>query len=305
MSMTEWTTPPYADPARFQERDLTLGTGDRVVPGTLTLPLTKSRVGAVLLPGGGPFDRDETSGPNKPLKDLAWGLATAGVAVLRFDKITHTRLDVMNEPGFTMYDEYVPHTIAGIQALRDHVDQVFVIGHSMGGKVAPRIAAEEPTVAGIVIMAGDTQPMHHAAVRVMRYLATTNPEAVPAGTVEQFERQAVVVDSPDLSADTPAADLPFGMPGAYWLDLRDYDPVTTAAKLDVPILVLQGGRDYQVTVADDLPAWRNGLADATVKVIEADNHLFFRGTGPSTPADYATAQHVDPEVLTTMLDWLP
>ncbi|WP_406051967.1 alpha/beta hydrolase [Kribbella sp. NBC_00889] len=303
--MTEWTTPPYADPTRFEEHDVTLGSGDRTVPGTLSLPRITSRVGVVLLSGSGPFDRDESSGPNKPLKDLAWGLASAGVAVLRFDKITHTRPDVMNEPGFTPYDEYVPHAIAAAQVLREQVDEVFVVGHSMGGKAAPRIAAEDPSIAGLVIMAADTQPMHEAAVRVMSYLATTNPEAIPPGTVELFQRQAAAVAGPDLSADTPATDLPFGMPGAYWLDLRDYDPVVTAAKLDVPILVVQGGRDYQVTVADDLPGWREGLSDATIKVIDADNHLFFSGTGPSTLNDYAIAQHVDPAALAAILDWLP
>ena len=73
----------------------------------------------------------------------------------------------------------------------------------------------------------------------------------------------------------------------------------------VPKLILQGGRDYQVTVADDLPAWREALPTATIKILEADNHLFFPGTGPSTLADYQAAQHVDPEALTTILDWLP
>jgi uncharacterized protein len=108
----------------------------------------------------------------------------------------------------------------------------------MGGKVAPKIAAEEPAVAGLVIMAGDTQPMQHAAVRVMSYLAT-NPEAVPPEVIEQFMRQAAVVDIPDLSPDTPSSDLPFGMPASFWL-----------------------------------------------------------------PADYETAQHVDPEALTTITTWM-
>jgi pimeloyl-ACP methyl ester carboxylesterase len=95
------------------------------------------------------------------------------------------------------------------------------------------------------------------------------------------------------------------MPASFWLDLRTYDPVATAAKLDVPILVLQGGRDYQVTVADDLPAWRDGVPDATIRILDADNHLFFAGTGPSTPADYQVQGHLDPEVVTTILAWLP
>ncbi|WP_329002354.1 lysophospholipase [Kribbella sp. NBC_00709] len=299
-----WTPPPYAEPATFTEQDITLDADGRTVPGTLSLPSDPS-VGVVLLAGGGPFDRDGTSGPNKPLKDLAWGLATRGIAVLRFDKVTANRPEAMAEPGYTMTSEYVPHGIAAVHALAEHVDQVFLVGHSMGGKAAPKIAAEEPLVAGLVIMAGDTQPMHHAAVRVMKYLATTSPEIVPPETVAAFERQAAVVDSPGLSADTPPTDLPFGMPASFWLDLREYDPVATAAKLDVPILVLQGGRDYQVTVADDLPAWRDGLPDATIEIVAADNHVFFPGTGQSTMADYQVPGHVDPAVVTTILDWLP
>ena len=300
--MTAWTPPPYADPTAFTEQEIVLEAADQTVPGTITLPSEPPSIGVVLLAGGGPFDRDETAGPNKPLKDLAWGLATQGIAVLRFDKLTANRPEAMATPGYTMTAEYVPHAIAAVRALAEHVDRVFIVGHSMGGKVAPKIAAEEPLVAGLVIMAGDTQPMHHSAVRVISYLARTG--AVPPETVEVFKQQAAVVDGPDLSSASPA-DLPFGMPASFWLDLREYDAVATAAKLDIPILVLQGGRDYQVTVANDLPGWRDGLPDATIKIIDADNHLFFAGSGPSTPADYQTAQHVDPEALTAIVDWLP
>ncbi|MFI5697059.1 alpha/beta hydrolase family protein [Kribbella sp. NPDC051586] len=296
-----WTPPPYADPTAFTEQDLVLDAAGRTVPGTLTLPSEPS-IGVVLLAGGGPFDRDETSGPNKPLKDLAWGLATQGIAVLRFDKLTANRPEAMTEPGYTMTSEYVPHGICAVRALAEHVDQVFLVGHSMGGKVAPKIAAAEPLVAGLVIMAGDTQPMHHAAVRVMTYLAETG--AVPPEAIEVFKHQAAVVDGPDLSSASPA-DLPFGMPASFWLDLREYDAVATAAKLDLPILVLQGGRDYQVTVADDLPGWRDGLPNATVRILDADNHVFFPGAGPSTMADYQAPGHVDPEALAAILTWLP
>jgi uncharacterized protein len=296
-----WTPPPYADPATFTEQDLTLDADGRTVPGTLTLPARPTGQGVVLLAGAGPFDRDGTTGPNKPVKDLAWGLATQGVAVLRFDKSTANRPEAMTEPGYTMTSEYVPHTIAAVHALKPHVDKVFLVGHSMGGKVAPKIAAEEPLVAGVVIMAGDTQPMQYSAVRVMRHLEETGE--VPPGTAEVFERQAAVVDSPDLSDETTG--LPFGLPASFWLDLRAYDAVATAAKLDVPILVLQGGRDYQITVADDLPGWRDGVPEATIKVLDADNHYFFPGTGPSTMADYQIPGHVDPAVVTTITDWLP
>ncbi|MFB4265711.1 alpha/beta fold hydrolase [Nonomuraea sp. GTA35] len=307
-----WEPPPYADPERFSEQDVTVADDAHAVPGTLSLPRGEGPwPGVVLLSGGGPFDRDETSGPNKPLKDLAWGLASRGVAVLRFDKVTYAHREMVTAPGFTMTGEYVPSAVAAVRLLRGlpEVDpaRVFVVGHSMGGKVAPRVAVAEESVAGLVIMAGDTQPMHRSAVRVVRYLASVSPGAVPEAAVEGIIEQAAMVDSPALSPSTPAAALPFGLPASYWLDLRDYDPVATAAALNKPMLILQGGRDYQVTVADDLSGWRTGLAhrpDVTIRVYDADNHLFFPGEGVSTPEEYEVAQHVDPAVVEDIAKWL-
>ncbi|WP_326770415.1 alpha/beta hydrolase family protein [Streptomyces sp. NBC_01591] len=304
--------PPYAEPGRFSERQVTVGTGPLAVPGTVSVPRGQTPgPGVVLLAGGGPFDRDETNGPNKPLKDLAWGLASRGITVLRFDKATYAHRDVAAASDLTMTQEYVPHAVDAVDLLRRHrsvdPERVFVLGHSMGGKVAPAVAAAAPAVAGLVIMAGDTQPMHHAAVRVVSYLATVVPDQVPPAVIETFQRQATLVDSAELTPSTPAVDLPFGLPAPYWLELRDYDPVAIAAGLGKPMLILQGGRDYQVTVADDLVRWQAGLADrpeADIRVHEADNHLFFPGTGPSTPAEYGTPQHVDPAVIADITDWL-
>jgi hypothetical protein len=265
----------------------------------------------VLLAGGGPFDRDESTGPNKPLKDLAWGLASRGVAVARFDKITHVYPATATEPGFTMVEEYLPHAIAAVRLLQQQpgVDptRVFVAGHSAGGRSAPRVAAADASVAGLVILAGDTVPLSRAAVRTARHLATATPGPAADAAVASLTRQAALVERPDLDPDTPAADLLFGWPASYWLDLRDYDQVATAATLARPILILQGGRDYQVTAADDLVRWRAGLAhrpDVAFRVYDADDHLFFRGDGPSTASDYAIPQHVDPAVVADIAGWL-
>ncbi len=313
-STASWEPPTYADLSAFTESEVTIGTGGLAVRGTLSIPLAPGRHPAVvLLSGSGPLDRDETIGPNKPLKDLAWGLATRGIAVARFDKVTFAHpSEVKRDRSFTAADEYLPHALAALRLLRAHpaidVTRVFVLGHSLGGTMAPLVAKDDGAVAGLVILAGGAQPLHWSAVRQVRYLASLDPATAPAAQpgIDALEAQARKVDSPDLSPETADTELPFGTPAPYWLFLRSYDPVATGTGLGKPMLIVQGGRDYQTTVADDLTRWQEGLdhrPDVKFQIYPANNHFFFTGTGPSNPAELATAQHVDPHVIVDITEW--
>jgi fermentation-respiration switch protein FrsA (DUF1100 family) len=151
--------------------------------------------------------------------------------------------------------------------------------------------------------------MHWAAVRQVSYLASLDPATAESSRpgIDAMTAQAEMVDNADLSPQTPDAELPFGVPAPYWLDLRGYDPVAAAARLEKPMLILQGGRDYQVTVTGDLSRWRTGLdhrPDVTIRVYPSDNHFFFPGTGPSSPAELATPQHFDSDVVADIGNWL-
>lgn len=315
-----WTAPDYVSTQRFEEHEVVIGGGAGTVPGTLTLPQGRRRSrgritggvpAVILLAGGGPFDRDGTAGPNKPLKDLAWGLATRGIAALRFDKATSVDTEGFYERGFTLTDEYVTHAAAAVELLQasNAVDpkRVFVLGHSAGGKAAPRVAREQPSIAGMILLAGDAYPMHESAMRVARHVCALNPSPVAEAAVARMSEQAARAADPALDTSTPAAQLPFGLPAAYWLDLRDYDPVATAATAGRPMFIAQGGRDYQVTVGQDLSLWREGLrgrSDVSFRVYPADDHLFFPGTEAATPASYQIAQHVDPVLISDIAEWI-
>ena len=106
----------------------------------------------------------------------------------------------------------------------------------------------------------------------------------------------------DIDSPTPI----FGAPASYWLDLRGYDPPAAAYDLKQPILILQGERDYQVTMAE-FGAWKSSLGakdNVTFKSYPSLNHLFIAGTGKSGPAEYGTAGHVDPQVITDIANWV-
>ena len=90
-----------------------------------------------------------------------------------------------------------------------------------------------------------------------------------------------------------------GTPAAYWLDLKGYDPSAHAKKLGIPMLILQGERDYQVTMKD-FALWKAAVGSnkgVVMKTYPALNHLFVAGEGKSLPAEYSKPGHVAPEVV--------
>ncbi len=296
----EWTAPPYADPSRFSETAVVVGAFK--LPGTVSMPTAEAPVPAiVLVHGSGPQDRDEMIGPNKVFKDLAWGLASRGIAVLRYDK----RSLVAPMKGGTVKDEVIDDVSAGVDVLTAQGSvnrkRVFVLGHSLGGMLVPRIAALRPDVAGIIVMAGTTRPLEDVIVDQFRYLR--GPESPETAAAQEFVRR---VRDPLLSPDATIDFMGSPMPASYWLDLRGYRPEEVAAMLRRPMLVLQGGRDYQVTLAD-FEGWKralDGQAHATLKLYPAMNHLFIPGEGRSMPEEYLRPGHVDPQVISDIAEWI-
>jgi uncharacterized protein len=311
-----YQAPAYVDQGAFSERSVTVGEGTEwALPGTLAVPKGPGPFPAVVLvQGSGPLDRDETVGPNRPFRDLAWGLASRGVAVLRYDKRTYAypAQTASRLSTFTVQQESIDDALAAVKLLRGLPDidseRIFVLGHSLGGTVAPRIAQQDHDLAGLIILAGATRPLEDLILEQERYLASLNggPTSSQQNSRSELEAQVARVKASDLSPSTPAQDLPLGIPAAYWLDLRGYRPQTVAQALDLPLLVLQGGRDYQVTGAD-FAGWRSALsgdANAKLTLYPELNHLFATGTGKSTPSEYERPGHVAEQVIADIAAWI-
>lgn len=312
----KYEPPAYADPAKFEETEVTVGSGDWAVPGTLTKPKGPGPFpGLVLVHGSGPNDRNETLGPNKPFQDLAWGLASRGIAVLRYDKRSKVHgqrilADPKLEATMTVKDETIDDAVAAAALLQKAkgIDpkRVFILGHSLGGFLMPRIAlAAEPLgVAGFISMAGLTRSLDDTILRQMNYMRLLAGEAASSEeeTKKIKEVESAVAKVKALTgADRGSTAKMLGAMPAYWLDLRGYDPAVTAKSVKKPMLFLQGGRDYQVEKVD-LDNWSAALAgreDAAFKYYPKLNHLFFAGEGVITPLEYMqTHGSVAEEVVT-------
>jgi hypothetical protein len=303
--------PTYANSASFEERDVTVGQGEWALPGTLTLPKGAGPFPAiVLVHGSGPNDRDETIGPNKPFRDLAWGLASQGIAVLRYDKRTLTHGQKLTIAGseITVKEESIDDALAAAALLRQtaniNPDKVFVLGHSLGGMLAPRIGQADQKLAGLVILAGATTPLEDLMLVQTKYILSLDGSisAEDQQTLDELAKQVEAVKK--LTASSTEGVL--GAPAGYWLDLRDYKPAELAKTLKQPLLILQGERDYQVTMSD-FQVWKDALAgqaNVQFKSYVELNHLFIAGQGKSSPQEYEQAGHVAEAVVKDIAAWI-
>ncbi len=312
-----YSPPSYADAASFTEKNLKFGADGWQLPATLAMPAGEGPFPAlVLVHGSGPNDRDETIGPNKPFKDIAWGLASSGIAVLRYDKRTLVHGSKMaaakGHASFTINEETVDDAVlaAALLANADGVDKarIFVLGHSLGGMMIPRIAGRCPAAAGFVILAGLARPLGDTLVEQYTYIFSLDGSLseTEKNALCRMREQAARAKDPALAPDAPAESLPLGCPAAYWIDLRGYKPAEEAAAVEKPVLVLQGERDYQVTM-EDLELWRKGFAArpaAEFKSYPALNHLFMAGKGKAVPVEYSLPGHVSKELISDLAKWI-
>ena len=99
----------------------------------------------------------------------------------------------------------------------------------------------------------------------------------------------------------------FNAPRAYWEYLSTYNTVETAESLSIPLLLLQGKRDYQVTYADDFATWQVTFQDdplVTLRSYDSLNHLFISGTGVPTNTEYLTPGNVNKDVILDISNWI-
>jgi dienelactone hydrolase len=260
--------------------------------------------------GSGPQDRDETVGPNRPFLDIARGLAAQGIAVLRYEKRTKARPQDYADGNVTIDNETTDDAVAAVAALRatPGIDpaRVFVLGHSQGGMMAPRIATKSGHVAGVILLAAPARPLLDILIEQNIRLAvlddgkTSDAEAAAIATLKQ---QVAAVRA---GGDAAGSGTPMQQPASYWRSTDAVDPVAEAKAVALPMLVLQGAQDIQVVDAD-WQHWRGGFNDdpkVTFKLYPTLNHFAMPGDDAKGLQQYAIPGHVDPQLVADVAAWI-
>jgi dipeptidyl aminopeptidase/acylaminoacyl peptidase len=311
--------PVYAKKDSFTEREVEVKTDKWTLPGTLTLPKTDKAAGllpaVVLVHGSGPNDRDETIGGSKAFRDIAWGLASQGIAVLRYEKRTKAYgAEMAKVKDLTVKEEVLDDVLSAVELLRktEGIDpkRVFVLGHSLGAMAAPRLGQLDPTIAGLIIMASPTRPIEQVLVEQLDYVLSLqkNLSDEEKAKADKLKKDAARLADPNLSPEDLATGKVLGATYFYWKSMGALQPAETATKVKQPMLILQGERDYQSTMVD-FEGWKKAMAqrqNVRLKSYPKLNHMFIAGEGEgmAKPEEYEKPGNVSKEVIDDIADWI-
>ena len=304
----KYVPPAYDYPDKYSEKTVVLLSDSIRLPGIITIPAKwqNGSPAVIFVHGSGPSDMDETIGPNKLFRDMAVGLARNGIVSLRYEK--RTLNNKLNE-NFTIRDEVLNDVYAAIEFLKKEMKpgSIFVLGHSLGAMLAPEIAAENKKVKGIVMLAGNARLFETLVLEQHTYL-TWLDDTITKGEEEQLNelRSQVIYLRDSLKSSSPADKLMFNIPASYWLSLKEYHQAEVLKELKNPVLILQGKRDYQVTMKD-FELWQDAAKEkpnVSFKSYEKLNHLFLEGTGKSTPEEYEFQQSIPWYVINDISKWI-
>ncbi|QDX95471.1 alpha/beta fold hydrolase [Brevibacillus laterosporus] len=288
--------------------------------GILTLPNENNRLfpAVVLVHGSGPNNMDEKIGNNYPFKDLAEGLSEKGIAVLRYDKRTFVYgKEMKNDTGVTVKQETIEDAIFAADFLRkdSRIDshKIFILGHSLGGMLAPRIDAEGGNFAGIIIMGGSPRKLEEIIMDQNNVVLNSLNKFLKMIAKKQVAKLSSKFNNIyNLSDEEAKSTIVFGkhLRVYYLKEMGEHPSINYLKVLDKPVLILQGDKDFHVSIEKDFHGYKNFLGDkpnVTFKLYANLNHLLMPsvyGEIRKAKKEYKVAQHVDKQVINDISDWL-
>ncbi|MCD8511323.1 MAG: alpha/beta fold hydrolase [Bacillus sp. (in: Bacteria)] len=308
-------------PEGIVEETVIIGKGGAYeLNGTLTLPEYReedSIPAVVLVHGSGPHDQDSAVFGYKPFRDIAWGLAKRGIAVLRYDKRTYVYGNTLTEAElrtFSVQEETIEDAILAGNLLKEHKridsEQVYLLGHSLGGMLAPRIDATGGDFAGLVIMAGSPRSLweiiYDQNLQILNTEEISSTEKEELRSMLEKERNKAL-HLQELSKEEAIGETLFTLPAYYFKEMELVDMKGLVKEMEKPILVLQGEDDFQVSFERDFLMWKELLGEnASFISYSGLNHFFVDSVGGDIGSlvDYETPGIVSEEVIADVAQWI-
>ncbi|WP_130859902.1 alpha/beta hydrolase [Gracilibacillus phocaeensis] len=307
-------------PEDVTEEEIVLNQGKAYeLSGRITMP-TKTDAespipGVVLVHGSGPSDMNEAIYAYQPFQNIAYGLAEQGIAVLRYHKRTYQYgEELMEDVGnkLTVQEETIDDAVEAAKLLQEdeRIDRVYIIGHSLGGMLAPRIGQQAETE-GLVILAGSPRFFWEIiSDQQLAAIPSDMDEEEKAQYVKEIEKQKELASSMlDVSDEAAAQQEIYGVSGYYLKEMAQYDAGQIALESDKPLLILQGEADFQVSMEHDFSEWQELMHNhslATLKSYPELNHFFIESQGEQqgTVQEYTIPDHVDEQVISDIAEWV-
>ena len=291
--------------------------------GLLTIPQTGSAPfpAVVLVHGSGPCDMNEKVGNVYPFRDLAEGLAKRGIAAIRYDKRTLTHGKALmtspSAPDFTVWDETIEDAIFAAEILRKdnriNPEKLFILGHSMGGMLAPRIDAEGGNFTGIIIWAGSPRKIEEIMIDQQNDFLKNANKVIKWITGRQIRKMREKFDRIyDMTDEEAKATAFFGKYAKlyYLKEWGEKPAINYLKKLNKPILVMHPSDDFHVSIEKDFEKYKEILKDypnAVFKLYPGLNHCFMPtvyGDISKALKEYKKAQKVEEYVISDIIDWI-
>jgi len=289
--------------------------------GLLTLPdnIATPVPAVVFVHGSGASNMDEKVGKLTPFKDLAQGLARHGIASVRYDKRSFThgfKMLTDKSQDVTVKIETIDDAIMATELLRKDPridpERVFIIGHSMGGMLAPRIDAEGGNYAGLIIMAGSPRKLEEIILDQNEAALSSTKGFVNWIVKKQVAKFAAMFDGMYELSDEEAKKKKMGGGTTlyYFKEMGEHAAPGYLTVCEKPVLILQGEKDFQATVDKDFAAYKQllaGKSNVTFRLYEDLSHAFVPsvyGDIMKAKQEYNVEQHISEVVITDIANWI-
>lgn len=300
------TETPTLESLGLIEEDISIGT-TYPLKGKITYSssLTEKAPAVILVHGSGPNDMNEKVGDTKVFEDLAYGLASKGIIVLRYDKVTYTYgKEIASSPEYANFT-YQEETINDVGFAKEVLtsfkytdpDNIYILGHSMGGMLAPEIDRQF-SFKGMIIMAGSPKSMIDIIINQNKALITDqSPEALK----KQVDEAVLMLESIKAMSDDEAKAFNLqGITGYYLKSFESINQLQLLVETTKPVIIIQGTEDFQVQAKDDYVEFETALKDhtnVTFKLYDGLNHAFITSNGKKNLTEYSQGKHVEQIVI--------